>query len=374
MARLCFFLCALWLAQTLVFAQECSDSKATPIVASGFAAIVSDEISARDEAVKDALRVAVEQVGGVVIESSAVVSNFQLINEEVQTKTAGFVSSYEVLEGSADAEGRIYNINIQACVNPDIPNELVQEIKEDLESLGYLLKEQLGNPRLVVQARSPESPAVAVSTQNILSDYFRELGFTLRNQPSSDCLALSSELDNSVADLLICAVVQATVQESSVREGLYTAKATLRLDASLVSNKQLIASTTNESSQTPSSVADKAAQAALEEALSPGILESFTTEIIRNLNASVETQTSIQITISGLPDLQSFRQVQAFVQSIRGVEKLQDRGMNNGQAMFEVEGSVSALDIVNRLESIEDLPLRITGYSPFSIEAELRDE
>lgn len=360
-------------ALLLAYAQECEDASSTAVTAQGFAAIISDEISAKKEAVKDALRQAVEQVGGVVVEASAVVTNFQLVNEEIQTRTAAYVTSSEILEAGPDAQGRLYTVSLQACVSPDIPPKILEDIKAELESFGYILKEQLGNPRIVIQTQGVEEVNLATATQNILMDYFRELGFSIRSQAATDCPTLAAQVNTLVADILICAQVGASVQESNVSKGMYTAKADIRLEASLISNQQILASTSSESKQKPSSVQDRAAQEAIKEALALPILESFTTELVKNLNASTETTTSIQIIIQGLPDIQSSNKVRAFIDSIQGVERVQDRGMSEGAAILEVEGSITAESIVNRLEAIEGVPLRITGYSAFSITAELRE-
>lgn len=95
---------------------------------------------ARDHAIDDALRKAVEQGVGTYIDSETQVNNFQLISDNIYSKTSGYVSSYRIIDESQSAG--LYRVVIRAIVKTD-------NIENDLSAIGILLEEQ-GRPRIMV--------------------------------------------------------------------------------------------------------------------------------------------------------------------------------------------------------------------------------
>ncbi len=343
-----------------VHAQNCAEGETFIPRIQGEAPIISDEFSAKDEAERDAQRRAIE-TNGVIIESSSLTNNLQLVNDVVNSRTVGVISSSEILE--TKVEDGIYYVFLQACVG-DVPETVLSSIKAELESLGYLLKQELGNPRIVIKAQS-SNLSVASVTEIRLADYFTGLGFSLRNAAVEDCQSLESL--QGIADILICANIQAEPQASTVREGMFSARATLRLEASRVANNQIIASINGESGPKPAFSAEKAANDAVNEGLEP-ILEDFTSKIIQNLNASTSSASSIEITVTNIEDLTDLTRVKGFVQSIRGVESLIDRSFSEGEAVFEVEGDITLSQLLDRFSlPIEGVEVAITGYSDSTI-------
>ncbi len=61
----------------------------------------------RDEALKDALRNAVGQVAGIELRSQTSVENFELISDAIQTRTEGYVQSYDILDEKTDRDGLV---------------------------------------------------------------------------------------------------------------------------------------------------------------------------------------------------------------------------------------------------------------------------
>jgi len=98
----------------------------------------SDTLIGKDRAIKDALVKAVEQAVGIMVSSETRVQNFQLLNDEIFTKTEGYVQNYKILN---ENQGRnVYEVTIQASV-------ATGPIKEKLDALGLLLR-QVGKPRI----------------------------------------------------------------------------------------------------------------------------------------------------------------------------------------------------------------------------------
>ena len=69
---------------------------------------------ARDSAIEDALRRAVEQVVGTFITSESMVSNYILLYDRVYSKSSGYVKTYKIL--SEEKKEGLYVVRINAKV------------------------------------------------------------------------------------------------------------------------------------------------------------------------------------------------------------------------------------------------------------------
>ena len=98
-------------APAAAFAQD-----AQSIEVEGMAAVVNGDIGhARDKAVDDAKRKAVEQVVGTTIKSESTAVDFQLVQERITSRASGFVKSYEIKSQYKD--GDTYVVKIKALVD-----------------------------------------------------------------------------------------------------------------------------------------------------------------------------------------------------------------------------------------------------------------
>jgi hypothetical protein len=180
----------------------------TEILAEGMAALEYQggiDI-ARDHAIDDALRKAVEQGVGAYINSETQVSNFQLISDEIYSRTRGYVSSYRIID--EEQVGDLYRVVIRAVVNTD-------GIENDLAAIGILLGEQ-GRPRVMVVVKefsemsdlSDGSSMGSIMFETMLLDHFREQGFpvvdaaTVAGILEKDQLRLILEGDDRTAVLI----------------------------------------------------------------------------------------------------------------------------------------------------------------------------
>jgi len=119
------------------------------VESTGTAAIsTSNAALARDAAVADALRKAVEQTAGAFVSSDTLVENFQLLSESVYSRSAGYVKSYSIIsEGSS---GGLYYVTVRAVVKTG-------DLSEDIGELG-LLQQKAARPRVLfmMEERGPE--------------------------------------------------------------------------------------------------------------------------------------------------------------------------------------------------------------------------
>jgi hypothetical protein len=84
----------------------------------------------RDEALKDALRAAVSQASGVVIDAYSTMENFVLLKDVVNAQTSGVVTSYEITKETPLTS--TYEIEIDAVVSQEA-------IKKNADALQFLV-------------------------------------------------------------------------------------------------------------------------------------------------------------------------------------------------------------------------------------------
>src|SRR5689334_6648075 len=81
----------------------------------GQAAVVdNDKVRARDKALEDAQRKAVEQAVGAMISSETVTANYELVSDKILSKASGYVKNVKIL--SEGIEDGVYNIKIECDV------------------------------------------------------------------------------------------------------------------------------------------------------------------------------------------------------------------------------------------------------------------
>ncbi len=126
-------------------------TKGQQVEVEGYALIVDGKKDiARENAINNAFRRAVEQVVGVMVESETMVKNFELLNDKVYAKSAGYIKQYTIV--GETVQGEELRLRMRALVS-------VRRVGKDLDDIGLLIKE-VGKPRLLL----------LISEQNGLSE------------------------------------------------------------------------------------------------------------------------------------------------------------------------------------------------------------
>jgi hypothetical protein len=101
---------------------------------------------ARDEALNDALRKAVEQGVGTYVTAELTVEQQRLVEDRIYTESQGYIQSYRVLK-EGKSEG-LYEVEISALVK-------MGKLAQDLKSIGLVIRKKQ-NPRIMVVIYSTE--------------------------------------------------------------------------------------------------------------------------------------------------------------------------------------------------------------------------
>ena len=104
------------LVALVAMADIAAASEVKKVRATGQAVIYQNDLAAaRDKALDDARRKAVEQAVGAMISSATVTENFELLEDKIFSQSAGYVRSYVVVDESRDGDG-IYSVTIDCEV------------------------------------------------------------------------------------------------------------------------------------------------------------------------------------------------------------------------------------------------------------------
>ncbi len=100
------------------------------VKAEGVSAIINNnQAAAREKALDDALRKAVEQAVGTVVTSDTLTARYRIIHDKILSQTSGYIRRYSILSERAD--GALYRVLIRAEVGR-------ANLMSDLKAIGVL--------------------------------------------------------------------------------------------------------------------------------------------------------------------------------------------------------------------------------------------
>jgi len=137
--RIFFVFFALLVCGSVLVAQ--TPAGGTQVESTGLGAITYNDIpAARDRALDDAKRKAVEFVLGTMIDAQTRVENYQVMEDRILSWTRGYVRNYKILsEGKTAAD--MYEVKMLATVDQ-------ANVEKDFEAVQNLLQ-SMGNPRVM---------------------------------------------------------------------------------------------------------------------------------------------------------------------------------------------------------------------------------
>ena len=344
-------------------------SQSSTIESQGVAAIVQGNLDiSRDKAIEDALRNAVEQATGSLIENETLVENYQLLSDKIYSQSKGYVQSYEVLDEKAE-EG-LYRVTIQATVASG-------ELKNDLRALNILMR-QVRKPRVMVLFEEILSQDLNSGrlAEDAVSKVLLERGFKLvdadvvrrnlgrdgvRGLLAGDERVAAVIGDKYGAEMLLIGTAQATTNEVTIGD--------IRINSNqAVVSAKLVRADTGEVKVSETRQAAKphvnsltGKQMAITEACEY-LANDMIDRMIDIFQEQVYNIANVNLTIHGL---QGYAQLQEVIQlisdNVRGIKEIYQRNYTMGTADLEVEltGSTQSL--------AADLTTRTFGKYRFEI-------
>lgn len=326
---------------------------AVAIEARGVASYYQDDTArSRDEAIEAAQRDAVEQASGVFITSETEMRNFELISDDVLSRSKGFIRSYKVLKEQRD--GPFYNVTIQAMV---VRKAFMNDVSESLENL----YQRVGKPRVMLVVEEFDAADsgggegfASASTQslNVVEKEIRKIllrqGFTfidVRALTKGSLVEKAQKGSNTSRESLLDSARTSKAEIIMLGKARISAKgelhkfkiveATVGLDVIRTDNGQIMASEVSLSKGLHIN-RDTAAVTALQKAaqkLTPKVMQQVTYLWIKEKNEGRRIEMVVKNVSFG--QLLSLRK--ALSNQVKGVRKVRQKSYSDRTALLEVE-------------------------------------
>jgi hypothetical protein len=380
-----FFAGVTFFIKPLVFPLRAAQAEEVKeIMVEGVGVVIQDDQSmARDRAIEDALRKAVEQAVGTLVESETRVRNYQILSDDIYSRSTGYVQSYQIVNELLSEN--ILKITIKAFVS-------IGSLSEDLKAVGILLK-RLDKPRVMVlieeknNALDKDTPLH--QTEDTLIQMLSEKSFSfvdrqIVRQMSDEKKAKLAQSENikaatsfgiqQGAELLIIgkAVVEKTKKSLSKMLGpMGSYRATVSLRAIKTETGSLLALANGSGVAVhinPLTGGNEAVKKAARQAS-----EQLMNGLISRLNQEVGGVLSVQLVITGLNDQLLVALKNDLKSRIRGVQDIHQRFFGAGVVNLDVDIKGTAQMLADELtrKKFFKYNLSMVSYSPNRIELQL---
>ncbi len=333
--------------------------------------VANNTAQARDQAIQDALRLAVEQAAGTMVSSETLVQNYEVLRDQVYSQSQGYIRHYEVTNETT--EGNLYRVTIQASV-------AMGNLKNDLAALGLLMARK-SMPRVMIMVAEQNigmhyysywwgikaSTADLTVTENVLMQKLTSKGFHIVDHAvASKSLSikapykiesLSNDAVQSIgnlydAEIVIYGKALAKLAGSVMGSSMKSAQADVSLRVVNTDSGQVIASATHHAAAVHPNEVTAGAEALklATEAISDQLLD----QVVRRWNQDLSSGGLIRLELSGIPSynhLVKFKE--ALQQRIRGVKGIYQRDFDAGHASLDISVPLSSQQLADELSGID---------------------
>lgn len=323
------------------------------ITVTGIAAIRGGNLGlAKDEALKDAKRVAVQEVLGSLVSARSDVKNFQLVKQTVTSKSEGMIEKFEVLKSAAVSEGE-YNVTIKAKVSEALINQTIEEVVASQ-----------GKPRMMVLVDEsfngkPDQHKVA---QTELESQFIGKGFPFVDKATVEKILAKNK--RKIADALggnnaaarelgvdagaeIILVGSSRVKEAGKIQGSSLISMQADLNVRVIDiNTGSVLTAGQEHGAYPHINPESGGVEAVKKAVNP-LREKLVSDIVRLWD--INRANTIALLVTGL-DYERLMVLRGeLTEKVRGVKTVNPKGSVGKAAKLEVEFEGSSFDLADRL-------------------------
>ena len=385
------FLVTLFSAGTALAA----DGDVITIEATGEAPILNNDTSqAKDKAVEDALRNAVERAVGTIITSESVSRDFELVEDKVLSHSKGYVKTFDITNQTK--EDGVIKITLKAQVGK-------ADLTKDVDALTRLISAK-GKPKVLIMVSEQnigQAEATAWWTtqgfttnldivENTFIETWQPLGFgfvdpqALKGKIKVSKALQSPNLDDSEAKTFagkmgaqVVIIGKAVAQEAAGKAfgtNLISARANMSIRAIRVDTGDILATSTMDGGSMGLDTTTAGSNALKE--TTKKMAEDLKGKIMRKWLEEVSAGQGIKLTVNNVKKTSFLVQLKtALKDQIRGVSAVRDRGFKNKVAEFEVEMRGSAQDLAVELEAkkFAGFSVNVEEMTTNSLELTLKD-
>jgi hypothetical protein len=321
---------------------------------------------ARDRAIDNAQRNAVEEKVGVMITSVSEIENYQVKLDQVLSESKGFINSYKVV--SEEREGNNYKVTIEADIG-------VGKLRDRMSAVDLIMLRK-SKPRLMfIFSDRAQKDAIAESS---MARYFIAQGFKIIDAESAKIIKGSEDLRNLTGDRKgIKKIAKSYGAEIIIVGNVEVVTKLFKMgDVEISANEitvsaKVINGDTGEVIATDSKVRKGEVKVTTEETareLAKGMKE----EILERWSSELTNVATVTVEVSGL---KSYHELSRFKEHLsteaKGVKQIHQRSYRNGEAELDVEirGNTQSLADDIAAITLSGKKIKITDITQNKIEA-----
>jgi hypothetical protein len=363
------------------------------IKAKGYGTIYgNNKAAARDRAIEDAQRKAVEQAMGTMISSESVTKNFQLISDRILSLSSGYIEKYRVIS-EKEIDGEV-EVEIAAIVGMSKLNDSVQAIKNligriDRPKIMVLIAEQSIREERQQLSEKSRGDAVLSSTslgvaENVLIEFFRAKGFDFVDRQAvagqieiADPLTLVNDKERikkiaNLTDAQVAIFGQAQARNAGEVQGIYSGQANISLRALKTDTGEIIAATSAHAAVPfvdPSTANTKALSEAAKK-----ISQKLMDQILTQWQSESSGSRSICLVITGVKYAEVKKLRSWLTKYVRGVKSVHQRYVKEGMAELDLDIQGSAQSLADELseKKFQKKTIEVVDLLPNKVSIELK--
>lgn len=324
-----------------------------------------------DEAERDALRNAVEQAVGTLVDSATLVQNNMLINDEIYTQSRGYITNYTIVSQKMNGDGT-YEVMINANVDTNPNSKLMNE----LTRLG-IINRQLRDPKIAVvipeyhiRARVPDPAGETAVIRKLIDAGFSRITDISDARYSLNKLSALTKQDmeniaksRNVDILIVGEAFSEGVGDvgkflpTGRNTGIVSCKARLEAKIFIAKTGQIISAngTYGTAADLTEFIAGKKALNDAGEKMGDYIVEKL-------LNYGSSTRQNLEVVVAAT-DFNKINAINSAVQKIRGVESSMVTDYNNGKATLSVKFSGTPQTLFNQLNQAVNFNINLQSFT-----------
>jgi len=358
---------------------QLSDTKTEAIDVEVDVAVLNNDVNAaRERALMQAQRRAVELVVGVFVNAATLVGKAQLVDSQIYSKTNGYVKTYEVLSEKRDGDS--FKMKMKAYVK-------VGDVNRDLDAVGLMIKgTTIQNPRIMVLiSESIDDAEAPISTsESEISNHFMSTGYRvvenaevkhIRALPEAKA-AMEGDIDavtkigkDNKVDVIVIGKAYANFNTDKGLGGFISYRATITAKVVKIDSSEVLY-TASKSGAGVDLTKQNAAKASLTK-----IGELLSEEMVPDVTQALNEKAQAQLTISNIPDWNKLSILNKNIQSMQGVSSTYIRSYESDTGVASIDVNLrygNASQIASYLSNIKVLPIEIIAVTGNVIEAKVK--
>ena len=291
--------------------------------AEGFGTVFGGDLAqARDEALIDASRRALEQVAGVQVDAETITRNQALFDQLIRTQSRGIIQSVDVLEEGKLPDGR-YRVRVSARVKAGEVKDKLESLVSELALVVLIPEQNFGQPTA--------QPIVENEVVSRLEEAgYRVLDYaTVRKLATRDQVAALLRGDEQAAREIglkflsnLIVIGQATTRFSQRNNGIVSAYARVTARAIESETGRIIANVSLDQVRGFGRSAETAGETALGNAK-----KAAAEQLVQKLDAYFKKkERRIEVRVKSLPSVDEYRRAKAFLEKQRWVSGVEEAG------------------------------------------------